>query len=379
MPRRVLRTPLCDLLDIEYPVLLAGMWDRFGRATPPPLVAAVSNAGGMGVMALAGLEPEECRQRIRRIRELTDRPFGVDVLMPAALAEVQEDTAQAKARVAEEYPQQWALVQELKRRYGLADAPPPEGKTGAAVYTAQLTRDQVEVALEERVPAIALALGDASWLVERARREGVKVIGMAGSVRHALRHVQAGVDAVVAQGSEAGGHVGRISTLVLVPQVVDAVGSTPVVAAGGIGDGRAMAAVLALGAQGVWCGTLFLTSQETGIPPAFQDEILAASSEEFVVTKAYTGKPARDYRNPIIEEWERSGLLALPMPLQGLLLEDFILAAERAGRYDLLPNAAGQVGGMLRERRPAGSILEEMVDQCATILKGGLAWNVRVG
>jgi nitronate monooxygenase len=195
------------------------------------------------------------------------------------------------------------------------------------------------------------------------------VIGLAGSAKQAARQAAAGVDAIVAQGSEAGGHTGRVGTIVLVPEVVDAVGATPVLGAGGIVDGRGIVAMLALGAQGVWVGTAFLMSEESRLYPEHKAEIAATASEHFVVTRAYTGKPARDVRNLFIERWEASGLPALPMPLQWVLLREFRAAALASRRYDLVNNPAGQGGGRLAAVRPAREIFERLVTEAEHTLE----------
>ncbi|MBI4336199.1 MAG: nitronate monooxygenase [Chloroflexi bacterium] len=358
MARPVLRTGLCDLLHIEYPILLAGMATRGGWATPPKLVAAVSNAGGLGVLGATGMTPSQMRQCIREIRQLTDKPFGVDLLLPARLEEAGETRSQARERVRREYPQHWAFARSLMERFGLPEAETAEHEE---VMSPAYLRQQVEVVLQERVPVFAAALGDPAWLVPQAHAQGMLVIGMAGSVRNAQRQVGAGVDIVVAQGHEAGGHTGRIPTFPLVPQVVDAVRPKPVVAAGGIADGRGVAAALALGAVGAWVGTAFLVAQESEIHQHYKEGILKAASEDFVVSRTYTGKTARTLKNAVIEAWTKSGLEPLPMPLQGVLMEDLASAALRAGRHDLVFQPAGQIGGMLKETKPAARIMEELV------------------
>jgi NAD(P)H-dependent flavin oxidoreductase YrpB (nitropropane dioxygenase family) len=365
MSRPVLRTPLCELLGIEYPVLLAGMGVR-GLSTPPRLVAAVSNAGGLGVLGAAGMAPAVIRERIREVRRLTDRPFGVDLLLPASLGEAGEDRAEARARLARDYPRHVDFVRRLVAEFGL----PQISVAGGPVMSPALIRQQVEVVLEERVAVFAAGLGDPAWVVPLAHAQGMKVLGLAGNVRNAERHAAVGVDVVVAQGTEAGGHTGRIATLPLVPQVVDAIRPRPVVAAGGIGDGRGVAAALALGAQGVWVGTAFLVAEECDWPEENKKQILGGRSDDFVVSRSYTGKTARQYRNAIVEAWERSGLEPLPMPLQGMLMADLVEAAWRAGRSDLYFNPAGQIGGMLTEVRPAARIMERLVGGAVATLDG---------
>ena len=363
--RPVLRTPLCDLLGVEYPVCLAGMGSR-GRATPPPLVAAVSNAGGLGVLGGANLTPDEIRDRIREVKTLTDKPFAVNLLFPASLSQAENSRSQIRDLLQREYPKHVAFVKDLLREFDLEEAPVEQ----ESVLATGDIQEQFQVVLDESVPILSAGLGDPSWAVPPAREQGMKVIGLAGSVRNAMRQVEAGVDAIVAQGYEAGGHTGRIATFPLVPQVVDAVAPTPVLAAGGIGDGRGLAAALALGAVGVWVGTTFLTSLESRIWDVQKEEILGARSEDFPVTRAYTGKTARDYKNVVIDAWESSGLEPLPMPLQQVLMEDFSSAAMAGGRYDLVNSPAGQIGGMHTELKPAARILREMVEGAAAIIAG---------
>ncbi|MFN8557292.1 MAG: nitronate monooxygenase [Dehalococcoidia bacterium] len=323
MARGLLHTSICDELGIEYPIFLAGMSTRKRVPTPPELVAAVSEAGGLGVLGCSSVEPEEVRQRIHKVRSMTSKPFGVDLLLPASRAEVATDREAVRAQLEREFPGHVAFVRSLREKMGL-----PEMKAEGSAMSADFIEAQVRVVLEERVPVFAAALGDPAWVVPLAREVGTKVIGLAGSVRNAERQKAAGVDIIVAQGTEAGGHTGRIATMPLVPQVVDAVAPTPVLAAGGIADGRGVVAALALGAVGAWCGTVFLMAEESGIFPEHQDDIARSSSENFVVTRAYTGKTARDVRNVVIDEWEKSGLPFLPMPLQGVLMDDLTAAAE---------------------------------------------------
>jgi len=357
-----LRTQLCRDFGIEYPILLAGMGVK-GRATPPALVAAVCEAGGMGFLGCSWLDADEVRRRIRAVRAMTDRPFGVNLLLPASMADAASDRAEMRARLERDYPQHVAFVQSLIARFGLS----PRIAEGG-VMSPDFIRRQVDVLLEERVAFFAAGLGDPAWVVPLAHQIGMKVLGLTGSVRNAERQIKAGVDYIVAQGYEAGGHVGKIASLALIPQVVDAVRPVPVIAAGGIADGRGLVAALALGAVGVWMGTAFLLAEESAIYREHQEEIARGAAEDFIVTRAYTGKTARDYRNAAIEAWELSDLSPLPMPLQGVLMDDFIAAAEMAGRPELINNPAGQIGGLLTRRRPAGEIVSAIVEQAAEVL-----------
>ena len=368
MTAPVLSTRLSDILEVEYPICLAGMG---GRWTPPELVAAVSEAGGLGVMGGTGMKVEELRGRIRRVRELTDKPFGVDLLLPVVTGSVDTSGGGGQPEsqfdaVRRQYPRHAAFVDTLIEEFGLERADPPEpGETGLA-----LARKQVDMIMEEDVAVFAAALGDPAWVVPMAREKGVKVMGLVGSVRNAHRQVAAGVDIIVAQGTEAGGHTGRIATMPLVPQVVDAVSPLPVVAAGGIANGRGIAASLALGAEGAWMGTAFLAAKECGIYDAQQETIIRGRSEDFIISRSYTGKTARQYQGPIVQAWENSGLDTLPMPLQGVLMSGFNAAAERSKRYDLVFNPAGQGAGMVNEARPAAHIMADLVSETVSVLDG---------
>lgn len=373
MSRPVLRTPLCDMLGIEYPVISAGMGPVAGGGRPTAtaeLVAAVSNAGGLGVIGGAGFTPERLREEINRVREMTDRPFGVDLLLPsnymggAASGElppdprelIPEETRSRLRKIVEDLGIPWAPV----------ETPPqinPAARSGGG-----MSDGQMEVVIEERVPVFASGLGNPAPWIERLHANGTKVLALVGNVKNAKRVAAAGVDVVVAQGTEAGGHTGRIATLALIPQAIDAVAPTPVVAAGGIADGRGLAAVLALGAIGAWCGSAFLVSEEANQPELQKQRILAATDEDTRVTRLYSGKTMRNITNPLIEAWEASGIQALPMGLQGLLTQDIINSCRKAGREDLLMNAAGQVSGMLNRIRPASEILLDMVSGAADIL-----------
>ena len=368
MARPTLHTDLCDIFGIEYPICLAGMGGI--RFTPPELVAAVSEAGGLGVFGATGDEPEELRKRIRRVRELTDKPFGVDLLLPVVTGSLESDGVQVqpeaiRATLKREYPRHSEFVESLIGEFGL-DEHRTQRKLGGGGIA--LARKQVEVILEEKVPVFAAALGDPAWLVPDARDAGTKVMGLVGNVRNAARQVKAGVDVVVAQGTEAGGHTGRIAMMPLVPQIVEAVKPLPVVAAGGIATGRGGAAALALGAQGVWLGTAFLTATESQIFDSQQRAVLDGRSEDFVISRSYTGKTARQHRNPIVQAWENAGLDPLPMPLQGMLMSDLSASAEKAGRHDLMFTPAGQASGLLDESRPAADIMASLVDEAVSVL-----------
>ncbi len=382
MGNTMLHTPLCDMLGIEYPILLAGMGPVAGGIMGPvatsALAAAVSNAGGLGVIGGVAYSADELRAEIRAVRALTDKPFGVDLLFSENFMQpvrgnermpgrelVPPATRDALQRIAGSLGIEWKEDPRDPRRL---EVPPGKSYVGS----------QMEVVLEEKVPVLASGLGSPGPWVNDLHDNGAKVVALVGNVRGARRVARDGVDVVVAQGTEAGGHTGRIATLALVPQVADAVAPTPVVAAGGIGDGRALAAVLTLGAIGAWCGTAFLVAEEANQPTLQKQRILDAAAEDTVVTRLYSGKTMRNITNPLIEEWEKSGIQALPMGLQGLLVRDLLYSVRQAGREDLLMNAAGQTAGLMHQIRPAKAILDDMVKKAADVLGRELPGRVRV-
>jgi nitronate monooxygenase len=377
MARTLLRTPICEMLGIEYPVLLAGMGPTAGggrgSAATAPLVAAVSNAGGLGVLGGAGFGPDALREEIRQIRSLTDKPFGVDLLMPSNAVRVEAPAnggTDWRSQIPQEY---WDAIDALKKQFGIPNAEAPR-TTGSARWRVE---DQVEVVLEERVPVLASGLGNPAPYVPRCRELGIRVIALVGNTKNARRVAEGGADIVVAQGTEAGGHTGRIGTMALVPQVVDAVNPTPVVAAGGIADGRGLAAALALGAQGVWCGTAFLATREANIYDWQKDRIVNATEEDTAVTRLYSGKTMRNITNPLIQAWESLNVKALPMGLQGLLIADLVTGIRQAGKDELLMNAAGQAAGLISTLRPAAEVLQDMVDGAVQVLSERLPRDVQ--
>lgn len=312
----MIHTEICDLLGIQHPILLAGM----AGVSFAGLTAAVSEAGGMGILGGANLDPGALRREIRKTRSLTGKPFGVDLLMAV-----------------------------------------PE-----------MVQEQVQVIFEEKIPVFVSGLAVPEGLIERAKKEGMKVISMIGKVAHALRAEAAGVDVIVAQGTEAGGHTGRIGTFALVPQVVDAV-KIPVLAAGAIADGRGLVAALALGAKGVVMGTRFVASPEARAAETYQNRILQARDEDTVVTKCYTGKTLRAIRNSYIDEWEWKADEVKPFPFQALTsIENNVLSFVTSGEIrdvtrECLP--CGQVCGMIKEVRGAGEIVKQVIREAEEIME----------
>jgi len=387
MGRPVLRTRLCDILDIEYPIILAGM----GGVATAELVAAVSEAGGLGVVGAASMPADEIERQVRRIRDLTSKPFGVDVLLPsgvaaapAADADSKQQTANSKGEGRAKRPLEYLpapyqeFVHNAEHEFGLPERGADEAFSQGMRRLGQgdFSKKQVEAILELKVPVFAAGLGNPAPWAEAFHAQGGKVIGLVGNVKNARRIADGGADVVVAQGTEAGGHTGRIGTMALLPQVIDAVAPTAVCAAGGIGDGRGIAGALAMGADGVWIGTAFLVSREATWPDLLKQRILAATEEDTRVTRLYSGKTMRNINNPLIEYWELQKLDALPMGMQGIVSGEIMAGATRAQKLELLMNPAGQISGMLKEMRPAKAIFEEMVAEAAQIIAESLRTRV---
>jgi NAD(P)H-dependent flavin oxidoreductase YrpB (nitropropane dioxygenase family) len=384
--RPTLRTPLCDLLGIEYPILSAGMGPSLiGEKTGAPvdLVVAVSEAGGLGVLGGAGYTVEELRDAIREIRSRTDKPFGVDLLLPAAQV-AQGDQAYDGPRetpisdVLGMLPQEhrnWLM--KIKEDLGLPD---PEATMQSGTTTSR-PHAAVQVCIEEQVPLFCAGLGNPGFMVPAAREAGVKVLGIAGNARNAGRIAESGADLVVAQGHEAGGHTGRVGSIALWPQAIDAAAPTPVLAAGGIADGRGVAAALAVGCIGVWVGTRFLASTEGGALAVQKEAIVAATDEDTRRTYVYTGKTSRATYNKFHDLWDESGLEPLPFPMQVVLASAAVDMLNAAGKTEYVGPFAGQVSGLIHEIRPAREIVEDMVEQAVDILANRLPATVaaRVG
>lgn len=351
-----LHTDVCRLFGIEHPLVSAPM----GGVARAELAAAVSEAGGLGLMGLTGCSPEEIRQEIARVRARTARPFGVGLLFPTDLSTVE---LKVPSRLPSFLAPVWEQVKDIPD-------PPP-----GPVLTRELARVQMAVLVEERVPVVACGLGTPEWVVQQARTAGVRVISLVGSVK-AARSVDAlGVDAIVAQGYEAGGHTGRVGTLVLVPQIVDAV-RAPVIAAGGIVDGRGLVAALALGAQGALLGTRFLATPEAQTDAAHKQAIVAMDDDTTIVSRCYTGKPSRILRNRMTSLWAGHEDEILPMPAQRLWMDPLVRRARVAGLVDLVNYPTGQAATRIWDIQPAGEVVRQIVAEAAELLARGLTRHV---
>jgi len=361
-----LHTRICDVFGIEHPIVLAGM----GGAACPRLVAAVSEAGGLGVLGAAAWPPDVLREKIAEVRRLTDKPFGVDTLLPASVRRM-PSSGPSSPSPADKLPEYKEFARRFMEREGLEE-PTADAGSGGGRSRAAMDKDffngQMKVVIEEQVPVYAAGLGDPGPWIEQMHKNGTVVIGVVGAVRHALRVKDSGVDVIVAQGHDAGGHNSPIGTMALIPQVVDAVGETPVLGAGGIGDGRGIAAALMLGAEGVWLGTAFLATKEADIP-AFQKKALVESNEEStVVSRSFTGKPVRQIRGKWTQAWAEAEIDPLPMPFQLAVALPVMDASIAQQREDVMPGIAGQGVGMIRELHSAADAMRDLVRGAEDVL-----------
>jgi NAD(P)H-dependent flavin oxidoreductase YrpB (nitropropane dioxygenase family) len=360
-----MRTAFTDLVGVPHPI--AG----FNRS--PGVVAAVTNAGGLGVLAASAYTPEELDAQLTWIEEQTGgKPYGVDLLVPEKFVPGDPDDLIASLRA--QIPEQHlAFVRGLLDQYGIPDLAALADNSGiVAGLNPGGAEALLDVAFSHRISLVASALGTTPpSLVARARAAGVVVAALVGQARHAERQIEAGVDLLIAQGTEAGGHTGTIATMVLTPEIVAGAGGRPVLAAGGIASGRQMAAALALGAAGVWCGSVWLASAEDVAIQAIKDKFLRAASSDTLRSPTRTGKPARQLRSAWHDEWDRPDAPApLPMPLQPMLVDaawqriDQAAADGHPGALRLESFYVGQVVGSFQHIRPAAEITRELVAGC---------------
>lgn len=354
-----LRTALTDLLGIEVPILQSGM----NRVAGPELAAEVSNVGGLGILAALRVGGEEMRRQIRRLRELTDRPFGVnhwlhpEVQTPVDPKTIPEERIREVQGTLNHFRERLGLPDSWSRPPGLPD----------------VLEEAFEVVLEERVPVWSVGVGDPGpERVRRCHARGIKVIAMATTVEDARTLAASGVDAIVAQGGEAGGHrsvwmqrppeVSAVGTLVLVPQVVDAV-SVPVIAAGGIVDGRGLLAALALGAGGVMLGTRFVATRESIAPDFWKRAVLEKDGSETTLSNAFTGLYSRVVRNTFTDEYGASGTPPLPALIHYHAAQDIYGKAASKGDGGYFPLYSGQGIGLIHDLPGAGEVVTRIVEE----------------
>jgi NAD(P)H-dependent flavin oxidoreductase YrpB (nitropropane dioxygenase family) len=366
-----MHTRVTKMLGIDFPI--------FAFTHCRDVAAAVTNAGGLGVLGAVAHTPEQLDVDLKWIADQTrGRPFGVDLLIPRKYVGAEAggfDAASLKSMVPDEH-REW--IEQVLERYSVPRLPPATDSDRDQRGMAGLRIDPkgmaplIDVAFDHKVALIASALGTPpQWLVDKAHANDIPVAALAGRIDHAVAHKEAGVDLVIAQGTEGGGHTGEIATMVLVPQVVDAVAPTPVLAAGGIATGRQMAAALALGAEGVWCGSVWLTTHEAETSPVIREKFLAATSADTRRSRSLTGKPARMLRSAWTDAWDEPDAPApLGMPLQSILVADAQRRIHRvAHKADssarpLVTYFVGQVVGQMNVAMSTRDVVREMVEQC---------------
>ncbi|MEU4796536.1 nitronate monooxygenase family protein [Streptomyces sp. NPDC023327] len=349
-----MQTELSRKLGVEHAI--------FGFTPFPAVAAAISRAGGLGVLgAVRYTAPDELARDLDWIQEHVDGlPYGLDVVMPAKKVEGVTE-ADVEAMIPEGHRQ---FVADTLAEHGVPEL--AEGEASGWRITGwmeQVARDQLDVAFDYPIALLANALGSPpADVIARAHAHDVLVAALAGSARHARKHAEAGIDVVVAQGYEAGGHTGEIASMVLTPEVVEAVAPLPVLAAGGIGGGEQIAAALALGAQGVWLGSLWLTTTEADLhSPALTRKLLAAGSGDTVRSRALTGKPARQLRTRWTDAWDDPrGPGPLPMPLQGLLVAEAVSRIQKYEVGELLGTPVGQIVGRMNSERSVQANFDDL-------------------
>jgi NAD(P)H-dependent flavin oxidoreductase YrpB (nitropropane dioxygenase family) len=365
-----MHTKLAKELGLEFPI--------FAFTHCRDVAAAVSKAGGMGVFGVAAHSAKGLRAELEWIeKEIGDKPYGVDLLLPSRF--VGSDKAgglsgeELDAKIPEGHRQ---FLDKMMMEYSVPPLPADTVLRDELAVGYERQRDVIEMLFEFNISLIASALGPPPpWMIEMAREKGVKVAALAGTVEHARRHVEAGVDIVVAQGYEAGGHTGQIATMVLVPEVVDAVAPVPVLAAGGIGSGRQITAALALGAQGVWLGSLWLTTEEAETHPVVKEKFLKASSSDTLRSRSLTGKPARQLRSAWTDAWEDpSNPDPLPMPLQPRLVREAQARISRSahkneGAAQLSNYFVGQIVGSMNHTKSVRTVMEELAMEYADTME----------
>jgi NAD(P)H-dependent flavin oxidoreductase YrpB (nitropropane dioxygenase family) len=373
-----MRTAVTEMFGIDVPIL------AFSHCRD--VVAAVTRAGGMGVLGAVAHSPEELEIDLEWIEgEVGGRPYGVDLIVPMSYVGSEAGGLSIEDVSALIPPEHRAFVVDILRRYDVPELPDaagpagepesrsgPVGDAGAGmIFSAERADPQLEIALAHRTALVVNALGPPTeHMIDRAMAEGRRIGALAGAAQHAERHVRAGVDLIVAQGYEAGGHTGEIGSMVLIPEVVDAVGDIPVLGAGGIGRGRQMAAAMALGAAGVWCGSVWLTTDEAETHPVVKQKFLAAGSADTVRSRSRTGKPARQLRSAWTDEWDDPDTpMPLGMPMQPVLVDSALRRIDRAayrqgsGAEKLANYFVGQIVGTMNQPKPAAQVVYEMIDE----------------
>lgn len=357
-----MKSQMCDMFGIDVPI--------FAFSHCRDVVVEVSKAGGFGVLGMARMHPGRVEQELNWIDDnIEGKPYGIDVLMPSSF----EDSSAQKFDPDEIFPQEHIdFVRNMLDEAGIPPLPKEAEEeikreiVDGVNFTPAESLAMVEAAMRHPIRAIVNALGTPPpQLLDAAQRQGIKVGALAGKPRHALRHKAAGCDFVVAVGTEAGGHTGDISSLVLWPSIVDAVAPLPVLGAGGVGNGRQMAAALVLGCEGVWCGSLWLKTVQSEIIPEIREKLFDAEAGDAILTKTVTGKPCRTLRNRFSEAWEMPGAPApLPAPTQNYLWwREGRTRVERVRARDFLTYPVGQIVGDMHEETSVKAVFYDLLNE----------------
>lgn len=355
----MLKNALCRRLGIELPI--------FGFSHSVEVTVALAEAGGFPVFGAARETPEHIAASIAEIRRrLEGKPFGVDLMYPK-LAGEETDRAAARRKLP---PEHLAFVEALRGKYAVPAQTRPHFFSDS-IRNQAFFDAQTEAVLDSGVDAVVTAVGLPEKVVQAARARGKTTFALVGSARHVAAARRAGIDIVVAQGADAGGHTGTVGTYTLVPQVVQAAQGLPVLAAGGVGHGSQLAAAFALGAQGVWLGTAWLATREYATPPALLAKILAARSEDTVMTRAHSGKPCRVVNSEYIEAWAAPGAPApLPMPYQHVLTGELLAAIEEHQVAPLVYEACGQSVAWFNELTTVAEVVGRLAREAREALQG---------
>jgi NAD(P)H-dependent flavin oxidoreductase YrpB (nitropropane dioxygenase family) len=351
-------TPLCRRLGVALPI--------FGFSHSADVVVEIARAGGFGVLGLAREMPDEVPALLADIeRRLEGRPYGVDLMLPQNVPQ-HGDVQSLRAALPAAHVD---FVEDLKARFAL---PPP---TRPSFFTTQVRSEalfnrQTELVLDSRARLVATAIGVRPELIERARAAGKVTASLVGSVRHAQKAMDLGVEVLVAQGYDAGGHTGPVGTMSLIPQIVEVAGERPVLGAGGIATGGQVVACLAMGAQGAWLGTLWMAARESHTPPALLDKLVRGRSEDTVITRAHSGKPCRVIRSDWIDAWAEAGAPEpLGMPAQQALTGDAFTAMHEHDDPRLIYEAAGQSVFGIRAATTVAAQMQQLVAEAGQRLE----------
>jgi NAD(P)H-dependent flavin oxidoreductase YrpB (nitropropane dioxygenase family) len=353
MAKNPLRTKFTDMMGIEFPIL------AFTHCKD--VVAAVVNAGGFAVLGEAMHTPDHIADDIKWIRSrVGDKPFGIDLVLPSS-APPSDDLETLLAYIPEEHR---AYEKSIIEKY---DVPPPKAAPDLHQWgglNQEICRAQLDVLLDEKPPVFVSGLGSPAFVLESMHERGMKVFGLVGRARQAVREIEAGIDVIIAQGYDAAGHTGNVGTFSIVPEVCAVAGDTPVIAAGGVTHGCHLAAALCLGAAGIWSGTMWMASRESDSDMIIKEKLLASTADDTVYSNSVSGFPMRISKNPWSKEWAKPDApRVLPSPYQMLLSANYIQGANDNRREDLMFEAMGQGVRFVTEMKPAKQMVFDMVEE----------------